>query len=125
MFAVTERLRCGTTEGVERFGNDTNACLDELYGSRNLFKDPDQYEENSTTQQQQARRLQTQIRNAMMTWDRESDTVLDVECGTGNVTAQFHRNCFLTVASLASTRRRGRQRPDTGPKTLTSLQGTP
>lgn len=72
----------------------TNRCLEKLHGSQELFTNPDQYEEHSTTQQQQSYKLQMHIRQEMERLDINPYWVLDVGCGTGNVTERICKELF-------------------------------
>lgn len=70
----------------------TNSCLEQIDDERALFRNPDRYENHSTTQQQQSLELQSTIDQATFDRDFDPEHVLDVGCGTGKVTERLASN---------------------------------
>jgi class 3 adenylate cyclase/trans-aconitate methyltransferase len=96
--ALTEFTKAYTRQ--ERYTDQTllneftNACLDNLTGDQELFRNPDRYEEHSDTQESQAFNFEGRIRNELRTRDDTPEWILDVGCGTGKVTESVLKHNF-------------------------------
>ncbi len=96
--ALTEFTKAYTRQ--ERYTDQTllneltNACLENLTGDQELFRNPDRYEEHSNTQESQAYTFEGRIRNALRDWDEDPQSILDVGCGTGKVTENVLKHNF-------------------------------
>lgn len=70
----------------------TNSCLQKIDDNRALFRNPDRYEEHSTTQEQQSIELEGYIRQVTLDWGFDPEQILDIGCGTGKVTERLAKS---------------------------------
>lgn len=66
----------------------TNTCLNKIDDHRSLFRNPDQYEEHSSIQQEQSNVLMQYIEDSII-GSFTPTRILDVGCGTGKVTQKL------------------------------------
>ncbi|MFC7021249.1 MULTISPECIES: methyltransferase domain-containing protein [Haloarcula] len=83
----------------------TNSCLEHINNERALFRNPDRYEEHSTTQERQSLELEGYIDRVTLTREFDPEYVLDVGCGTGKVTQRLAKSYpDSTIVGLDTSR---------------------
>jgi class 3 adenylate cyclase/trans-aconitate methyltransferase len=82
----------------------TNSCLNKIDDNRSLFRNPEQYEEHSSIQQEQSNVLMQYIEDSLI-GSFTPTKILDVGCGTGKVTEKLAETYSqATVVAIDSSR---------------------